>query len=237
MVGGKPLDKWVSGGLIVGMETVAALRETMVEIGRRLYDKSLVAGTDGNMSCRLPDGLFLITPSGKAKGRLLAGDMIIIDELGAVIAGEGKPSSEFRLHTFIYSARGDINAILHAHPVFCTAFASAGRPLADSILPEIILSVGEVPLAEYGTPSTQELPRSIENLVGDHDAILLGNHGLVVGGKDLEDSYNRLEMIEHYAMIVHAAQAIGGARSLSDDQIMRLARVRDTFDQRTRDHD
>jgi L-fuculose-phosphate aldolase len=209
------------------METPTALSESMVEIGRRMYDKNLIAGTGGNISCRLPDGSFLITPSGKAKGRLSPEDTVVIDEGGSVILGKGRPSSEFRLHTYIYSARNNINAIVHAHPIFCTAYAAAGKPLAASILPEIVLTVGDIPLAEYGTPSTLELPDSVEKLIENHDAILLKNHGVVVAGKDLEDAFNKLEIVEHFAEILYTAEAIGGAKPLSNEQIDRLMKVKE----------
>ncbi len=224
---GKPLDKPNPDWLIAGMETPTALSESIVEIGRRMYDKNLIAGTDGNISRRLADGSFLITPSGRAKGRLSPEDMVVIDEGGSVISGKGRPSSEFRLHTYIYSARSDINAIVHAHPIFCTAYASAGKPLTASILPEIVLTVGDVPLAEYGTPSTSELPNSVEKLIENHDAILLRNHGVVVAALDIEDAFNKLEMVEHFAEILHAAEAIGGAKPLSDEQIDRLVKVKE----------
>ena len=226
---GKPLDKPNPDWLIASMDTPTALSESIVEIGRRMYGKNLIAGTDGNISCRLPDGSFLITPSGKAKGRLSPEDMVVIDEGGSVISGNGRPSSEFRLHTYIYSARSDINAIVHAHPIFCTAYASAGKPLTASILPEIMLLAGDIPLAEYGTPSTSELPNSVEKLIENHDAILLRNHGVVVVGADLEDAFNKLEVVEHFAEILHAAEAIGGAKPLSNEQIDRLMRIKETM--------
>jgi L-fuculose-phosphate aldolase len=211
------------------MEALTALSESIVEIGRRMYGRNHIAGAGGNISCRLPDGSFLITPSGKAKGRLSPEDMVVIDEGGSVISGKGRPSSEFRLHTYIYSARSDINAIVHAHPIFCTAHASAGKPLTASILPEIVLMIGDIPLAEYGTPSTSELPDSVEKHIEDHDAILLRNHGVVVVGQDIEDAFNKLEIVEHFAEILHAAEAIGGAKPLSNEQIDRLMKVKETM--------
>ena len=226
---GKPLDKPNPDWFFAVMETPAALSESIAEIGRRMYDRYLIAGTDGNISCRLPDGSFLITPSGKAKGRLSPEDMVVIDEGGGIISGNGKPSSEFRLHTRIYSVRSDINAIVHAHPIFCTAYASAGKPLTASILPEIVLTVGDIPLANYGTPSTSELPDSVEELIESHDAILLRNHGVVVAGANLEEAFNRLEIVEHFAQILHTAKAIGGAKPLSNEQIDKLMKIKETM--------
>lgn len=220
--GSKQLDKKAHDGLIVRMTSHAILRERIVEIGRRLNAKDLIAGADGNISCRLPDGKVLITPSGKAKGRLSPDDLVIIDLDGQVVAGSRNPSSEYRMHSAFYAARDDIGAVVHAHPVYCTAYAVAGVDLAQPILPEVLLSIGNIPLAEYGAPSTPELASSIEKLAPNHDAILLRNHGLVAAGSDLEDAYNKIELVEHFAKILHAAEAIGGARSLSDEQVETL---------------
>lgn len=232
----KPLDKRTLAGLIIVMASPFVLRKEMVEIGRRMYDKGFVAGTDGNISCRLPDNQILITPSGLAKGRLGPQDMVIIDFAGNVVTGALKPSSEFMLHTFIYSQRDDIDAIVHAHPVYCTAYASAGKPLAPCILPEVILNMGDIPLAQYGTPSTPEVARSVEDLIKCHDTILLENHGVVAGGKDLDDAYNKLELVEHFAKIVHAAESIGGAKPLSREAADKLMKIKEKINPDAPDH-
>ena len=232
----KQLDKKVHGGLIVRMTSHAILRERMVEIGRRLYDQGLIAAADGNISCRLPDGKVLITPSGKAKGRLSPDDLVIIDLSGKVVAGSHDPSSEYKMHTAFYTVRDNIRAVVHAHPVYCTAYAVAGMDLVQPILPEVLLSIGEIPLAEYGAPSTSELAASVERLARDHDTILLRSHGLVAAGGDLEEAYNRIELAEHFARILHAAEAIGGARTLSDEQVEALMLLKHSQKRESTDH-
>jgi len=208
------------------MVSPSVLKDQIVEYGQRAYDKYLVAGTDGNISCRLLDGAILITPSGVAKGRLNQDDLVIIDRSGNRVAGEKKPSSEYKLHTLIYSRRNDVGAIIHAHPIYCTAFACTENGLANGVLPEIILSVGEIPLAEYGTPSTDELPESIADFISTHDTILLRNHGIVTVGKNLEEAYIKLETAEHFAKILHTAEDLGGAKPLSRDAIDKLMAIR-----------
>lgn len=224
---GKRLDKALMWKFIVGMISPFVLRKQIVEIGARMYEHDFVAGTDGNISCRLPRNQMLITPSGFAKGRLSPNDLVIVDYAGNLVNGSNKPSSEFLLHAFIYSQRDDIEAVVHAHPVYCTAYAATGKSLAPCILPEVMLSLGEVPLASYGTPSTQEIPSSVQDLISCHDTILLKNHGVVACGKDLENAYNKLELVEHFAKILHASESIGGAQPLSREQVDKLMRIKE----------
>ncbi len=208
------------------MVSTSLLRKQVLEIGRRLYENGFVAGAEGNISCRLPDNQILITPSGHSKGRLAEEDLVVIDGGGAVLGGFRKPSSEFKLHTYIYDRRNDVNAIVHAHPIYCTAFACTDTGLPTNILPEIILTVGEIPLAKYGTPSTDELPESIDNLIDDHDMILLRNHGVVAAGDTLEDACNMVETAEQYAKTIYVAKSLGGAKSLTEDAVRKLTNIR-----------
>lgn len=208
------------------MVSISVLRKQIIKIGQILCDKGFVAGTEGNISCRLTGNQILITPSGYSKGRLAEEDLVVIDSEGTNLSGSRKPSSEFRLHTFIYARRGNVNAIVHAHPVYCTAFACTDTGLPENILPEIILTAGEIPLADYGTPSTDELPSSIEGLIDIHDIILLRNHGIVSAGGDLYEALDRLETAEQYARIVFVAESLGGARPLTEDAVGKLTRFK-----------
>lgn len=234
---GKPLDKPVQRRLIVSMDNLSAHGNRIIEIGRRVYDKEMVAGTSGNISCRLSGNRVLITRSGAAKGRLTRSDLLVIDGDGQVCEGTGRPSSEFRLHTRIYAIRNDVAAVIHAHPVYCTAWATVGKPLPVNVLPEIVLILGDIPLAEYGTPSTDELPKSIEKMILNRDVVLLRNHGAVAVAGELEDAYNKLEMAEQCARVLHEAEAIGGARPLTSGQIDKLLEIRKTmFENRSNPH-
>lgn len=200
--------------------------EKIVEIGSRLYKRGLIAGTDGNISALIEPGRVMITPAGRSKGRLEPEEMIVIDDSGQKISGKLKASSEMAMHLYLYSNRPDISACVHAHPPYATAFAVAGISLSDKILPEIILSVGNIALTEYAPPGTSALPRSLDPFITDHNAFLLKNHGLVTIGSDLEEAYQRLEAIEHFARILYLAKRLGSADVLDTDEVLRLEAIR-----------
>ncbi|MCP4568679.1 MAG: class II aldolase/adducin family protein [FCB group bacterium] len=200
--------------------------EKIVEIGSRLYKRGLIAGTDGNISALIEPGQVMITPAGRSKDRLEPEEMIVIDDSGQKIAGKLRASSEMAMHLYLYSNRPDIFACVHAHPPFATAFAAAGISLNEKILPEIILSVGNIALTEYAPPGTPALPRSLDPFITDHNAFLLKNHGLVTIGSDLEEAYHRLETIEHFARISYLAKRLGGADVLDTDEVLRLEAIR-----------
>jgi L-fuculose-phosphate aldolase len=206
------------------MSETAKARIALTEICHRLHAGGLIAATDGNVSCRMGEDNFLITPSGKPKGDLVPLDILLVNSAGTVLLGSGKPSSEFRMHTLIYSRRPDVRAIVHAHPPMLTAFTLAGIPFAAEALPEVYLSFGAVPTAPYATPTTDEVPLSIEPLVADHQAILLERHGSVTMGSNLEDARLRLEKLEHAAHTLFYAHTLGGGflSSLPEESLRRL---------------
>jgi L-fuculose-phosphate aldolase len=141
--------------------------------------------------------------------------MITISMTGRVITGEEQPSTEYQLHLEIYEKRPDVQAICHAHPLYATGFAVAGLPLDKLVLPEIISSLGIIPISEYGMPGTAEIAQKIRGQIINHDAILMKNHGALTVGKDLEEAFNRMEMVERYAEIMFAAMLIGKPQPLS----------------------
>jgi L-fuculose-phosphate aldolase len=163
-----------------------------------------------------------MTRSEVCKGRVQPGDIVKSDIKGKVMKGKKKLSTEFKLHSFIYQSRKDINAIVHTHPKFATGFAVAGIALDKTVLPEIYLKLGSIPLAKYATPSTDEVPESISKLVMNHSAILLGNHGLVTYAKTLEEAYMLTEKVEQFAQIMFYAKMLGGEKVLTKLQISKL---------------
>lgn len=206
------------------------VREDIVEVGKRMYNRQFVASNDGNISVKVSDNEILITPTGVSKGYMTAEDMIKVDMAGNVIAGSKKPSSEIKMHLTVYKNRPDVNSVCHAHPQKATAFAVARKVCKDVALPEVIFSIGSVALADYATPSTQELPDSIQEIVKTTDAILLSNHGALTVGKDVYDAYYNMETLEHFAGIIMYARQLGGEQGLSQEQINELLRVRrDTY--------
>lgn len=196
------------------MSDYAREREQLVAIGRKLADRGLVSGTDGNLSLRLGDGLILTTPTGRRKGELRPEDLVVVDASGRVV-GPGKPSSELPLHLRVYADRPDVNGIVHAHPPYTTAFAVAGRTVPADVLPEVLLTIGEIGFAPYGTPSTAEVPERLAPLLRDHVCFVLQNHGALAIGPDIVAAHNRLETLELAARVCVLATALGGARQLS----------------------
>lgn len=197
-------------------------RQDLIEVGRRLDRKGFVAANDGNLSVRLGSGRVLVTASGTIKGHLSASDFVVVDLDGRVVEGAGRPSTEIAMHLAIYRVRSDVRAVVHAHPPIATGFAVAGIPLALCVLPEIVLTLGSVPLATYAPPATEELARSIEPHLKHADAVLLRNHGAVTCGPDLFEAYYRMERVEHFAHILLVARLLGNVGVLTRDQVRAL---------------
>lgn len=215
------------------MSDIEVLKEEIIITGKRVYDKEFVASNDGNLSIRLSDERILITPSGISKGFMKTEDLIIIDMTGKVISGNRKPSSEYLMHIEIYRARHDVNAICHAHPPYATAFAVCGIPLDEPVLPEVIITLGSIPLIEYGTPGTEDLYKPLIKKIHQYDAFLLENHGVVTIGKDIQNAYNRMETVEHFAKIMRIARQIGSVKCLSAEEVIKLKSQREKFGIRT----
>jgi L-fuculose-phosphate aldolase len=197
------------------------IRDQIVEVGRWLYEKRFITATEGNISVEF-DGRLFFTPSGACKGILQAREIVETDLNGFRIAGHGDPSSEAVMHVEIYRRRPDVHAVVHAHPPYATAHSVAGIALTKAVLPEVILMVGSVPLAEYATPGTREMASAVGDSISQHDAVLLANHGAVTCGFDLRAAYFRMETLEHFAWISTIARILGGERELTPDQLANL---------------
>ncbi len=202
------------------------VRKDMVEVGRRLYMKGFVAANAGNLSVRLGDNEILTTPTGVSKGFMEPALIVKVDLKGNKIAGETDPSSELKMHLEVYKQRPDIYAVVHAHPPVATAFAAAGKALDKPVLPEIIVTLGTVPLAKYATPSTEEVPESIRPHLVNHDAVLMENHGALAVGSDLFSALFKMESIEHFAQISLYARLLGEEQELPPDEVEKLFEVR-----------
>jgi L-fuculose-phosphate aldolase len=199
----------------------------MVEIGRRMWQRNFVAANDGNLSVALSNGRYLITPSGVSKGFMEADSILKVDIEGNVLEVEGKASTEMKMHLAIYKLRPEIQAVVHAHPIYATTFAAAERALDVPVLTEVVETLGEIPLAPYATPSTDEVPESIRSLAPHYDAFLLSHHGVVTLGKTLIDAYDKLERVEHYAAILFNLLAINGVKTISADNLVKLQEVKE----------
>jgi L-fuculose-phosphate aldolase len=198
------------------------IKTEMVEIAKRLYQRDHIGAAEGNLSARLPDGRIMITPSGANKGYMKPEDLVICDLAGKKIQGVGKPSSEIKLHIAIYGWRTDIMSICHAHPMYATAYSTARIALDRCILPEVVATLGAVPLAHYGMPGTSELPETLASLIERYDAFLLEAHGVLTLGRSLEDAFNKIEIVERFAHILSIAEKLGEVEELSPVEIERL---------------
>ena len=207
----------------------AELRADIVEVGRRLYARGYTASNDGNISVRLDSSRLLVTPANVCKGFMNERMMVTTDLDGKKLSGERNPSSEIQMHLEVYRQRPEVQAVVHAHPPIATAFAVAGIPLDRAVLAEVVTTLGSVPIAEYATPSTKELPEAVRKYVKAHDGMLLANHGALTLGVDLFSAYYKMETIEHFANISFIARMLGGERLLSREEVLRLQGLRGRY--------
>ena len=194
----------------------------IVRTCRRLYQRGLIAGPDGNVSVRLGRDVILATPAGMSKVDVTAGDLVEVRLDGSRRRGRHAPSSELAMHLAAYNVRPDVMAVVHAHPPVATAFTVAGESLMDGILPEVILQMGEVPLVPYVEPGTQALADALAPHFAKHNALLMANHGATTLGSSLCIAYQRMESLEHAAGILWHARMLGNVNRLGTDAVQVL---------------
>jgi L-fuculose-phosphate aldolase len=201
-------------------------RRDICAVGHWFHQRGYVAATDGNISVRLDPRRILTSPTAASKGMMAADDLVITDLDGRKISGRRNPSSELAMHLLIYRRRPDIHAVCHAHPPVATGYAAAGLPLNKALVSEIVLSLGCIPVARYGTPGTPELTAALEPLVQHYDAILMANHGVVTYGPDLLTAYFRMETTEHFARVALVTELLGKQVLLSGEDVEKLLAAR-----------
>jgi L-fuculose-phosphate aldolase len=214
-------------------ESIFALKNEIIQAGKRMYDRGYVASNDGNISARIDSEKVLITPTGVSKGFMKPEDLTVVDYNGKVVSGTRKPSSEVFMHLQVYKDRPDVNSVCHSHPPYATGFAVAGIPLDKCVLPEVVIALGSIPLIEYGTPGTEEFYKPVLKFLKDYDAFLLANHGALTVGKDVLNAYHKMETLEHFAKIAFVAQQIGYVNTLNKDQVQKLTDQRAKYGIRT----
>jgi len=207
------------------------IKQEMCEIGKRVYNRGMVAANDGNFSVKLNEHEYLCTPTGVSKGFMTPDYICKIDANGNIIQAnkDFKPSSEMKMHLRVYRERPDVKAVVHAHPLYATSFAIAGIPLTQPIMPEAIITLGSVPIAEYGTPSTDEIPDAISKYLQSYDAVLLENHGALTFADSLLSAYHKMESVEFYAQLLYQSKMLGGPKELSPEQVNVLYGLRSKF--------
>jgi L-fuculose-phosphate aldolase len=210
-------------------EALDRLRADIVEVGRRLYARGFCASNDGNVSIRYADDRVLTTPKSVSKGYMTPDMMVVVDLDGRRVSGDRDASSELLMHLEVYHQRPDVKAVVHAHPPLATGFAVAGVPLDRAVLAEVVTTLGSIPIAEYGTPSTPELPAAVRQYIRVHDGLLLANHGALTVGPDVYGAYYKMETVEHFARISLVARLLGGERLLSQEEVVRLQDLRGRY--------
>ncbi|MEO6445763.1 MAG: class II aldolase/adducin family protein [Gemmatimonadaceae bacterium] len=208
------------------MRGTFAVRREIVTVCRRLYERGLIAGPDGNVSARIAPDRILVTPSGMSKVDVQADDLIELALDGRQLRGATRASSEVLMHLRIYERRPDVQAVVHAHPPTATGFSVAGESFAACVLPEMIFQVGWVPLVPYATPGTSALADAFEPFLAKHDAFLMANHGATTVGATLTLAHQRMECLEHSARILLTARMLGRVNPLTPGQVDALVEAR-----------
>ena len=210
------------------MDTMTVKKE-ICEIGRRLYDCGFAISNDGNISVKISDDEIWATPTGVSKGYMTEDMLVCVNSKGEIISGGRNPSSEIKMHLKVYEMRKDINAVVHAHPPLATAFAVCHTPLDKHYLTEAVVGIGEVKVAAYATPSTDEVPNSIVPFLHDSNAVLLANHGALTWDETLLGAFFKLQTVEFLAQLSINVKQIGNAKELSKEHVEQLIGMRDFY--------
>ncbi len=207
------------------------IKEQICDIGKRIYNRGMVAANDGNISVKLSDNEYLCTPTGVSKGFMSPDYICKVDKEGNIIYSNGnfKPSSEIKMHMRVYAERSDVKSVVHAHPMYATGFAIAGIPLDQPIMPEAILALGTVPIAPYGTPSTMEIPNAVSKFLQTYDAVLLENHGALTYADSLLAAYHKMESVEFYAQLLFISKQLGGPKEIPEKEVEKLIEMRQQY--------
>ena len=208
------------------MKSPFEIKKEICEVGHKLWLTGFVAANDGNISVKINDHEFYCTPTGVSKGDLTPDMIIKVDENGKKLEGKLNPSSEIKMHMRVYRERPDVTAVVHAHPPVATAFTVADIDLDQYILPEAVLTIGNVPTCDYGTPSTMEIPDSLDPYLQNHDAFLLRNHGALTVGCNLTKAFFVMEEVEFNAIICKHAMDLGAVHEISNEQLKKLMDLR-----------
>ncbi len=207
------------------------IKEQMVDICHKMWQKGWVAANDGNITVKVAEGKYLATQTGMSKAFITTKNIGLIDDDFNILEAEPsfKPSSEVKMHLRCYHDRPDVGAVVHAHPPTATGFACAQIPLDDYCMIETVIVVGSIPLTPYGTPSTYEVPEAIAPYLQEHDVMLLENHGALTVGADLITAYYRMETLELQAQISLNARLLGGVKDIDRENIDKLIAMRPAY--------
>lgn len=209
---------------MINIKKLEQSKNELIKYGDIIDCKGFSPGTSGNISVRYEDKI-IITASGSSNGDLAYEDLVLIDFNGKMIDGaNGKKaaSSEKMLHVEFYKKRPDINAIIHVHPPFLSSFAAARKSLEEPVMAENVYYFGKIPLAPYALPSSKKLVDNTAQYFDKYNAVLMANHGFIVGDINIAQAYLKLELAESYAQIVLNATLLGGAVLLNDKEVAEI---------------
>ena len=191
----------------------AQAKAEILDAGRKIYQRGLVAANDGNLSVRVGDNALWVTPTGVSKGAMTE-DMLV------------KPSSETKMHLRIYQENPAVRAVVHAHPPAATAFAAAGLPLDRPVLQEAVVQLGTVPVAPFALPGSQAVADSVAPYCQAYRALLLEYHGAVTWGTSMEQAHYRLECLEQLATVTLHLRTLGIHRTMPESLVKALEGLR-----------
>lgn len=204
------------------MNDLRELQEQICDIGRRIYERGFVAANAGNISCRLSVDEVICTPTMISKGFMQPDDLCLIDMAGQQLAGKRRRSSEALMHLEILKARPDVQCVVHCHPPHATAFAIVGEPIPQSVMPEVEVFLGEVPITKYETPGGQKFAETVLPFVAKTNTILLANHGAVSYGESPERAFWLTEILDQYCRILLLTKQLGPLRYLPAEKVAEL---------------
>ena len=207
----------------------AVERQELAACSGYLHAMGFAPGTSGNVSLRMENGSVLATPTGCSQRDIGARDLAVVALDGTQLSGERHVTSEIGMHLAIYRARPDVQAVVHAHPVFATAFASCGMALDQPLCSEVVMTLGSIPLASYATTGTREVGEALAPYLQDFDAVLLAHHGVVTYGASLSDALMKMETVEHFAQVCLVVRQLGGGTALQGQQLVDLLRARASY--------
>ncbi len=198
-------------------------KEQLVRLGLKVAEAGLVIGTWGNFSYRvIKDNTVVITPSGLDYRRISTRDMVIVGMDGRVIDGERKPSTELALHLAVYRTRPDVQCVIHTHSPCAGAMAVNRMPIPPILEDAVAMIGGAVPVTEYAVSGSRRLAELAARALGQVNAVLLANHGVVGVGRTPEEAFQVCQQVERAAQVYILARAIGTPVALADEDIARL---------------
>lgn len=209
--------------------TDAQAKAAILDAGRKIYQRGLVAANDGNLSVRVGENALWVTPTGVSKGSMTEEMLVKLDLDGNLLEGVRKPSSETKMHLRIYQEDPLVRAVVHAHPPAATAFAAAGLPLDRPVLQEAVVQLGAVPVAPFALPGSQGVADSVAPYCRQYRALLLEYHGAVTWGDSMEQAHYRLECLEQLATVTLHLRTLGCDRQMPDALVRELEGLRPSW--------